>query len=124
MTQFYFTLIFNFTLFFLDSILVPGLVRFGKRKELAGLKQIEDIWTSSYCTFLKLKDSNIIIGFGLNNCFQLGIEDMENRYQPDILQALLFEGTLKKVIGGMHHTLFLDSKGKLTLMYTACLFGH
>ena len=36
---------------------------------------------------------------------------MENRYQPDILQALLFEGTLKKVVGGMHHTLFLDSKG-------------
>jgi regulator of chromosome condensation len=94
-----------------DSLLEPGLVRFGKRKELAGNKQMEDIWTSSYCSFLKLKDSDIIIGFGLNNCFQLGIEDCENRYQPEILQELLFEGTLKKVAGGMHHTLFLDSNG-------------
>lgn len=94
-----------------DMILEPGLVRFGKRKELQGHRQIEDIWTTSYCTFLKVKDSDLTIGFGLNNCFQLGIEDAENRYQPDILQSLKFEGKLKKVIGGMHHTLFLDTNG-------------
>ncbi|CAF0880162.1 unnamed protein product [Brachionus calyciflorus] len=93
-----------------DMILNPGIVRFAKRKELAGHKQIENVWTTPYCTFLKLKDSDLIIGFGLNNSFQLGIEDCENRYQPDLLD-LKFDGYLKKVIGGMHHTIFLDSKG-------------
>ena len=100
---------------------MPGLVRFGKRKELAGHKQIEDIWTSAYSTFLKVKDSDIIIGFGLNNCYQLGIEDTENRYQPDIMQSLLFEGSLRTVIGGMHHTLFLDSKGEYSI-YETCIY--
>lgn len=94
-------------------ILVPGLVRIGKRKELNGSKKVEDIWTSSYCTYLKIKDSDSIVAFGLNNCYQLGAEDMENRYQPDLIQTLKFMAPLKKVIGGMHHTLFLDQNGKL-----------
>jgi regulator of chromosome condensation len=96
-----------------DMILEPGLVRFAKRKELQGHRQIEDIFTTSYCTFLKVKDSDITIGFGLNNCYQLGIEDGENRYQPDLLSSLKFENgaKIKKVIGGMHHTLFLDTNG-------------
>jgi regulator of chromosome condensation len=96
-----------------DMILEPGLVRFGKRKELQGHKQIEDLWTSPYCTFLKVKDSELIIGFGLNNCHQLGIDDAENRYQPDILHSFKFEAKLRKVIGGMHHTLLLDTLGNV-----------
>lgn len=64
----------------------------------------------------KPKDSDLIIGFGLNNCYQLGIEDGENRYQPDILSSLKFEAKLKKVIGGMHHTLFLDVNGNVYAM--------
>lgn len=94
-----------------DMILAPGLVRFGKRKELAGHKQIENIWTTPYCTFLKVRDADVLIGFGLNNSYQLGIEDCENRYQPDVLTSLKFEGRVVKVIGGMHHTVFLDSLG-------------
>jgi alpha-tubulin suppressor-like RCC1 family protein len=93
-------------------ILVPGQVRIAKRKELHGMKKIEDIWTTAYCTFLKVKDSESIIAFGLNNCYQLGADDIENRYQPDLISSLKFEGKLKKVIGGMHHTLFLDTNGK------------
>lgn len=96
-----------------DMILEPGLVRFGKKKELQGNKQIEDIWTTPYCSFLQVKDSDLIIGFGLNNCYQLGLDDAENRYQPDILHELKFAeaGKIKKIIGGMHHTLFLDVNG-------------
>lgn len=97
-------------------ILEPGIVRMIKRKELNGLKKIEDIWATAYCTFLKMKDSEAIIAFGLNNCCQLGAENLENRYQPDLISSLKFEGPLKKVIGGMHHTLFLDSKGKEPVM--------
>lgn len=99
-----------------DMILVPGLVRIAKRKELNGNKKIENIWTSSYCTYLKVKDSDSIIAFGLNNCCQLGAEDMENRYQPDLIHSLKFEAPLKKVIGGMHHTLFLDTSGQVYSM--------
>lgn len=97
-------------------ILEPALVRISKRRELQGHKQIEDIWATPYCTFLKVKDSDLIIGFGLNNCYQLGMEDAENRYQPDILKTLKFESKLKKVIGGMHHTLFLDTNGNVYSM--------
>jgi len=96
-----------------DMILVPGPVRIAKKKELHGLRKIEDIWTTAYCTFLKVRDSDSIIAFGLNNCFQLGAEDMENRYQPCVISSLKFEGKLVGVIGGMHHTLFLDSNGSV-----------
>lgn len=96
-----------------DMILVPGQVRIAKRKELHGMKKIDDIWTTAYCTFLKVKDSESIIAFGLNNCYQLGADDIENRYQPDLISSLKFEGKLKKVIGGMHHTLFLDTNGNV-----------
>lgn len=61
-----------------------------------------------------MKDSDLIIGFGLNNSYQLGLADAENRYQPDILYTLKFDGAkLKKAIGGMHHTLFLDTLGRV-----------
>ena len=92
-------------------ILVPGLVRLAKRKEFGGSKQVEDIWATPYCTFLKMKDSDAIVGFGLNNSYQLGESDGENRYQPELLNHLKFEAKLIKAIGGMHHTLFLDSNG-------------
>ncbi len=108
----------------LDMILVPGLVRIGKRKELNGSKKVEDIWTSSYCTYLKIKDSDSIVAFGLNNCYQLGAEDMENRYQPDLIHTLKFMAPLKKVIGGMHHTLFLDQNGKLNSPVFLLFGGH
>ena len=53
-------------------ILVPGKVRIAKRKELNRSRYIDNIWTTSYCTFLRVKDSDTLIGFGLNNYFQLG----------------------------------------------------
>lgn len=99
-----------------DMILVPGLVRIAKKKELNGNRKVDDIWTSSYCTYLKMKDSDLIVAFGLNNCYQIGAEDMENRYQPEFIQTLKFMAPLKKIIGGMHHTLFLDTNGRVYSM--------
>ena len=99
-----------------DMILTPALVRIGKKKELMGNKLVENVWATPYGSFLKVKDSDVIVGFGLNNCFQLGLQDAENRYQPDILHALRFETPLRKVIGGMHHTLFLDANGSVYAM--------
>lgn len=99
-----------------DMIIAPGLVRIGKTRELKRNVKFENVWTTAYCTFLQVKDSDLIIGFGLNNCYQLGIEDAENRYQPEILHELKFEAKLKKIVGGMHHTVFLDVKGNVYTM--------
>lgn len=60
-------------------IIAPGLVRIAKRKELHGNRLIDNIWTTSYCSFLKVKDSDIIIGFGLNNYYQLGNFEKKER---------------------------------------------
>lgn len=96
-----------------DTLLLPGLVTFQKKREFNRATKIENIWTTSYCSFLKLKDSNVMIGFGLNNCYQLGIDDGENRYAPEYLTMLRFGADIVKIAGGMHHTLFLDNKGKV-----------
>ena len=58
-----------------------------------------------------MKGVDGVVGFGLNNCHQLGLQDAENRYQPDIIQAMALVGKVKKVVGGMHHTLFLNADG-------------
>lgn len=54
-------------------LLVPGIVRIAKRKELKKSQQVEDIWTTPYCTFLSFKDTDAILGVGLNNAHQLGM---------------------------------------------------
>ena len=56
-----------------------------------------------------------MIGFGLNNSHQLGVESTENKYQPEVLPDVKFENgaRLKKACGGMHHTLFLDTEGRV-----------
>lgn len=99
-----------------DMILVPALVRIGKHRLIGQNKKADDIWTSSYCTYLKMKDTEHIVAFGLNNSYQLGLDDLENRYQPELVQNLTFQSPLKKVIGGMHHTLFMDTNGRVYSM--------
>jgi hypothetical protein len=53
-----------------------------------------------------------------------GIEDSENRYQPEILPSLKFESKLIKVVGGMHHTLFLDDAGKFFFILICFFISH
>lgn len=43
----------------------------------------------------------------------IGVEITENIYFPEVLHSLTFKSKLIKVVGGMHHTLFLDDAGKL-----------
>lgn len=38
-----------------DMLLEPALVRFGLKRELKGHRQIEDVFTTPYCTFLKVR---------------------------------------------------------------------
>lgn len=51
----------------------------------------------------------------MNNSHQLGVESTENKYQPEVLSEVRFENgaRLRKACGGMHHTLFLDTKGRV-----------
>lgn len=64
-----------------DYLLTPQLVLFGGR----GKKRVEvdDVWTGSYCTFVRAKHSGAIYVFGLNNYNQLGLEDQSTRFQPE-----------------------------------------
>lgn len=104
-----------------DMILVPGIVRIAKRKELNKNQLVDDIWTTAYCTFLRLKDTNTLLCFGLNNSYQLGIDDGEDRYQPEIQPSIKLDYKIVKIVGGMHHTLLLDSAG-CVIIITVCMF--
>ena len=87
------------------------LIRFERNKMFRRLKFVENIWTTPYCTFLSFKNTDTIVGFGLNNANQLGVDNKDNCFQPEILNNLKFNSKLVKVVGGLHHTLFLDSSG-------------
>lgn len=66
-----------------------------------------------FCSFL-LTESGKVIGFGLNNCFQLGFDDREIRYIPTIIPFKFDEkDDLKftQVQSGMHHTMLLSDEG-------------
>lgn len=65
----------NLLLFlFVEYILKPGKVHFKKPK---GHKTVfSDVWAGTYDTFVQLKETGEIYGWGLNNYYQLGTEDL------------------------------------------------
>jgi len=52
-----------------DYLLVPQMVALGRGKKKLIM---DDIWTGSYCTFVRAKETGLIYVFGLNNYHQLG----------------------------------------------------
>ncbi|XP_031558913.1 regulator of chromosome condensation-like [Actinia tenebrosa] len=96
----------------LQYILNPSLVRLKKSLKF------KDVFCGSYATFAVAK-SNTIYAWGLNNYGQLGTGDLENGYLPvkiESLSELISEDEEDKrveIANGQHHTLFLDTKGKV-----------
>ncbi|CAC5423947.1 RCC1 [Mytilus coruscus] len=96
-----------------DSILKMGPVRckkHGSRKHAT----FSDIWAGQYVTFAKEKESGDIYSWGLNNYFQIGFDDMQNRFIPEWVPS--FAAHNKKWIkiqAGQHHTMLLDEDGKV-----------
>ena len=69
--------------------------------------KVTGVACGQFCSFL-LTESGKVIGFGLNNCHQLGFDDKEIRYNPQIIPM---EMSGKDISSGMHHTVLLSEKG-------------
>lgn len=86
------------------QILTPALIKMR-------WKWIEKIWATTYCTFLRVADSDTILGFGLNNYKQLGIPKEDQVCSiPVVLDSFK---NIEKISGGQHHTLVLTNDKKV-----------
>ncbi|XP_066587817.1 regulator of chromosome condensation-like isoform X2 [Prorops nasuta] len=95
----------------LASLLVPELAQFKITKKL----KFSDIWAGTYCTFAKEYFNGSIYVFGLNNYFQIGLEEETTHFHPRISET--FSGTeWKHISSGLHHTLALDEKGQVFVL--------
>lgn len=68
------------------------------------------IWASTYCTFLREKETKKIYGFGLNNYNQLGLKKTS---EPSFTPKVNSFEDVKQIAGGSHHTLVLKNDGKV-----------
>ena len=76
--------------------------------------RVVDVACGQFTSFL-VTDKGRVIGFGLNNCYQLGdFGDREVRYTPEIIPFEFDDEriTVKQVSSGMHHTVILSKQGK------------
>ncbi|KAK7501483.1 hypothetical protein BaRGS_00007287, partial [Batillaria attramentaria] len=97
----------------LDTILNASLVRC-KKYRTRRLAKFSDVWTGQYMTFAQEKETADIYAWGLNNYYQLGFGDMVNRFLPERVQSFCVEGRQwQQISGGQHHTVALDSNGKV-----------
>ncbi|XP_013792620.2 regulator of chromosome condensation-like, partial [Limulus polyphemus] len=95
----------------LGYMLNPAQVKVSKRQG-RGYVDFDDVWTGSYVTFCREKDSGDIYGFGLNNFYQLGFGDPESRLSPEFIQSF-WGRRWQSISSGQHHTIALDDTGSV-----------
>lgn len=97
----------------LQYILNPKQVR--NKKKL----KFKDIFCGSYSTFAVSQDGGVY-AWGLNNYGQLGTGDLETLYAPTKVEALTSLNSdndkCVSIASGQHHTIVLDSSGKVYAM--------
>lgn len=91
----------------LAYILKPDAVRFRQKKSV-----FSEVWTGQYITFAKEKNSGEVYGWGLNNYFQIGFNDMTSRFVPEKIKSFNGQSWIS-VAGGQHHTVALDKDGNV-----------
>lgn len=74
--------------------------------------KFHNVWTGSYVTYA-LTTTGEVYSWGLNNYYQLGFDDMKNRYVPEWAKSFSKNIQWSELAGGQHHTLALDSNGKV-----------
>lgn len=95
----------------LERLLIPKNVRL--RSKGSGKVKFTDVFSGAYCTFAISKEGHIY-GFGLSNYHQLGTPGTSSCYSAHKLSAFKNSGkSWTKFSGGQHHTLCLDSEGKV-----------
>lgn len=80
--------------------------------------RFDDVWAGTYVSFAKSTKGDIY-AWGLNNYYQLGTDDMENKYTPTLVSALSSKDGWQCIAGGQHHTIALDKAG-MCLILTYC----
>lgn len=93
-----------------DKVLSAATIQLKKVTRKTG--RVIDVACGQYSSFL-VTESGQVIGFGLNNCYQMGYHDREVRYTPEVI-PIKENGEnvkIKKIASGMHHTLFLSESG-------------
>lgn len=97
----------------LQYILNPKQVR--NKKKL----KFKDIFCGSYSTLAVSQDGGVY-AWGLNNYGQLGTGDLETLYAPTKVEALTSLNSdndkCVSIASGQHHTIVLDSSGKVYAM--------
>lgn len=95
----------------LGKILKAEMIFLNKKfKRVYG--EVENIACGQFSSFL-IMSSGAVLGFGLNNCFQIGFKDREIRYSPEIV-PYKFEDKpveVKQISSGMHHSVLLSKDG-------------
>lgn len=95
----------------MGPLLTPGLVDVRVTKKL----EFGDIWAGTYCTFAKECERGDIYVFGLNNYYQIGLENPETYFHPQISKT--FSGKIwRHISSGQHHTVALDDSGQVFVM--------
>nr|XP_032817665.1 regulator of chromosome condensation-like isoform X5 [Petromyzon marinus] len=92
-------------------LLVPEQVRVKARR---GHSHVEflDVFCGSYFTFALSTDGSLY-GFGLSNYHQLGTAKPDSAFVPNLLTSFENSETWLELCGGQHHSLCLDSGGKV-----------
>ncbi|XP_067929911.1 regulator of chromosome condensation-like [Watersipora subatra] len=77
--------------------------------------KFDDIWAGTYVSFAKSTNGDIY-AWGLNNYYQLGTGDMENKYVPTLVSELPADKKWQCIAGGQHHTIALSKDGEVYSM--------
>ncbi|PAA54215.1 hypothetical protein BOX15_Mlig003874g1 [Macrostomum lignano] len=79
---------------------------------IRGSPYFTDVWAGAYVSFAKSAKKGAIYAWGLNNYYQLGTGDLENKFFPAL--ATEFSGKQwREVSTGQHHTVALDEAGQV-----------
>ncbi|KAH6566114.1 hypothetical protein BASA50_006301 [Batrachochytrium salamandrivorans] len=93
-----------------EASLTPRPINFRPSGRLSS--RFTRAYCGGYTTFL-VHEKQILFSFGLNNHGQLGVGDTDNHEFPEMVDVLDPADGIAAVVGGEHHSVVLDSKGKV-----------
>lgn len=96
----------------LDYILKPAIIRCLRHKSKKRVL-FDDVFAGQYMSYGREKDTGSIYAWGLNNYYQLGTNDLVNRFVPAYVQAMSEDIQVAMVDAGQHHAVCLDTAGKV-----------
>ncbi|KAL7677111.1 hypothetical protein ACOME3_003357 [Neoechinorhynchus agilis] len=99
----------------INRLLTPQFIRSQHFKGIKSTCRFCDVWCGNYSTFVKTQHSYHILASGLNNYFQLGHVSDENQYTL-VPSGFHEKQNIVKVAPGIHHSIALDSDGKVYAM--------